>query len=93
MGKEYSVNYLLSMEKSLRQRLNQLNELKNEVSRKYRYDDKVDEPTYDVKAVDKKITEINRALFAIDHMIKASNAKTMVDASGIDYVSLMSEIA
>ena len=92
MGQEFTVNYLLSMEKSLRQRLNQLNELKNEVARRYRYDDKVDEPTYDIKLVDKKITDINRALFMIDHKVKESNAKTSISVD-VNYASLMSEIA
>ena len=88
-----SVNYLLSMEKSLRQRLNQLNELKQEVSKRtiWGHQDKTEEPTYDIKDVDKRITAINKALFTMDHMIKESNAKTMVDID-IDYDALMGEI-
>ena len=87
-----TVNLLLAMEKSLRERLGQLDELKTKASRYTLYDDnKKDLPTYDIKAVDKKITAINKALFNINHKIKESNAKTMVDID-LDYESLVSEL-
>jgi len=87
-----TVNYLLAMEKSLRERLSQLNELKEKVARRSFFDgNQRDEPTYDVRSVDKKITDINKALFEINHKIKESNAKTVIDLN-IDYDKLMSEI-
>lgn len=87
------MNYLLAMEKSLRERLNQLDGLKTQSARRTYYDnsEKREEPTYDIKKVDKKITEINRALFEINHKIKESNAKTTVDVN-VDYNSLVSEL-
>jgi len=49
------------------------------------------EPMYDIKAVDKKIIEINKALFNIDKRIKESNAKTTIDID-LNFDKLMSEI-
>lgn len=88
-----TVNYLLAMSKSLQKRLAQLNELKNESAKKrwFETSDKTEIPVYDVKLVDKKIVAINKALFDIDHAIKASNAVTKIETN-IDYQSLMSEI-
>jgi hypothetical protein len=87
-----TVNLLLAMEKSLRERLGQLNELKNQSARYTLFDDNKKElPTYDIKMVDKKITLINKALFTINHKIKESNAKTVVDID-LDYDSLVSEL-
>lgn len=81
-----TVNYLLAMEKSLRQRLTQLDALKEQATTRTFYligtdeaEKKVKEPTYDIRQVDKKITAINRALFEINHKIKESNAKTLVE--------------
>lgn len=87
-----TVNYLLAMEKSLRERLSQLNELKTQSARRtYFENDKREEPTYDIKAVDKKITAINRALFELNHKVKESNAKTVVDVD-VNYDYLVSEL-
>ena len=75
-----TVNYLLAVEKSLRERLSQLNELKTQSARRSIFEDKSrEEPTYDIKKVDAKIVQINKALFEINHKIKESNAKTTVD--------------
>lgn len=80
------------MEKSLRDRLTQLNELKSQSARTTYYgEDKREEPTYDIKKVDKKMTKINRALFEINHKIKESNAKTTVSVE-VDYDDLVSEL-
>jgi len=92
-----SINALLSMEKSLKQRVHQLNELKNQSTSRTRYygmeqeEKRVEEPTYDVKDVDRKIVELNKALFNIDQTIKESNAKVKVDID-IDYDSLVSPL-
>jgi len=95
---EHSVNALLSMQKALIQRRSQLNEIKNESTKKISYFhlenenvQKREEPTYDIKKVDRKIVSINNALFSIDQKIKESNARTMVSIE-IDYNSLASEI-
>lgn len=94
----YSVNALLSMQTSLRTRLNQLNELKNSSTRTTRFfgldsgkENRVEEPTYDIKLVDAKIVKINKALFKIDQSIKESNATVKVDVD-VDYDDLTSEL-
>jgi len=91
--KQVTVNYLLAMEKSLRERLGQLNELKTSSARETFWTEsgKTDKPTYDIKKVDAKITLINKALFEINHKIKESNAKTTLETD-IDYNVLVSEI-
>jgi hypothetical protein len=87
-----TVNYLLAMDKSLRERLSQLNELKTQSARRTIFDEnKREEPTYDIKSVDKKITAINKALFEINHKVKESNAKTVIDTD-ISYDNLVSEL-
>jgi len=93
MANKITVNYLLAMEKSLRERLNQLNELKSQSARTTYYEDttKIEKPNYEIKAVDKKITAINKALFTINHKIKESNAKTEVEVN-VDYDQLVSEL-
>ena len=91
--KQVTINYLLAMEKSLRERLGQLNELKKESAHRtiWSDDSKIEEPTYDIRKVDSKITCINKALFEINHRIKESNAKTTIETD-IDYNTLVSEI-
>lgn len=88
-----TVNALLAMSKSLRQRQTQLNELKNKCATitMWGEKDKTEEPVYDVKDVDKKIVKINNALFKIDTAIKASNAMTKVDVD-VDYDDLTSSL-
>lgn len=92
-----TVNYLLAMEKSLRERLKQLDELKTQSAKRTIWERasesaaKREEPTYDIKKVDAKITAINKALFTINHEIKASNARTTVEIN-VDYDTLMEEL-
>ena len=91
-----TINALLCMQKALKTRREQLNEVKNSSTSRTRYFDsgdvtRQDEPTYDIKAVDKKIVNINNALWKIDQKIKESNAKTTIEID-IDYDSLASEI-
>jgi uncharacterized protein (DUF3084 family) len=93
---EATINSLLAMQKHLQARRSQLDELKNNSSRRTRWmmsdaKEKVEEPTYDVKLVDKKLVQINRALFEIDRKIKEVNAITKIDIA-IDFDTLMSEI-
>lgn len=93
-----SISSFLSMQTALNQRRTQLNELKNAAT-SHSYDTydgtpgkkTISEPTYDIKKVDKKLTDINKALFKIDQAIKRSNAMTEMDLA-VDFDSLMSEI-
>lgn len=92
---QVTVNKLIAMEKSLRERLGQLNEVKNASVKETHWsgkdDNKVEKPTYDIKLVDKKIVQINRALFDINHTIKTSNAMTNVEVD-FSYEDLVSAI-
>jgi len=89
----YSISTLLVMEKSLRQRVTELISLKSEVSRRITWSDpnRVEEPLYDVKEVDKKVVEINKALFLISQMIKEANVITKINID-IDFDKLMEAI-
>ena len=66
-----TVNELLSLQKIVRERVNELKTLRNSVSTKdiwYRAGetDKTSEPKYDVKAVDKKVAELELFLYKAD---------------------------
>lgn len=92
----YTINALLSMQKSLVQRRQQLEEVKNSTTSRSVHRDSngaelINEPTYDIKKVDKKIVRINNALFKIDQKVKESNAVTKIDVD-IDYDDLSSEL-
>ena len=92
-----TVNSLLSMQKSLKQRMAQLETVKASSGQRTRYmslgdrQERVEEPLYDIKKLDKKVTEINKALLKIDQEIKRSNAATTVEIL-IDFDNLMSEV-
>lgn len=88
-----TVNSLLCMQKALKTRSAQLNEMKNNITSRTLYKDRneVVEPTYDIKVVDKRIVAINNAMFKIDQAVKESNAKTDVGIH-LDFDALMSEI-
>ena len=93
-NKKTTINELLCMRTALAQRQAQLNHLKSDVARRTIWgggDNKIEEPVYDVREVDKKLTQINRALFKIDSTIKRSNAATSVGID-LDFNDLMSEI-
>ena len=85
------------MQRSLKQRMGQLETVKSTSGMRTRYlayenkAERVEEPLYDIKKVDKKVTEINKALLKIDQEIKRSNAATTVEIS-IDFDNLMSEV-
>ncbi len=79
-----TVNELLVLMKAIRERLNGLRAMRLQVSTKERFflnreENKVIEPEYNVKALDKKISELELWLFKADSAIKQSNAKTKVD--------------
>ncbi len=78
-----TVNELLVLNKIIRERLNELKNLRNTVAIKTSWmlhdKEKQEEPQYDVKLVDTKIVELQNFLFRSDAAIKQSNAKTKVD--------------
>jgi hypothetical protein len=77
-----TVNELLVVTKIVRERLKDLKELRTEVSNLKRYygdKESVKEPQYDVKKVDKKITELQNFLMLADQKVKQSNAVTQID--------------
>jgi hypothetical protein len=92
---EFTVNQLLVMKKSLTERRNQLKELvrQSAVTRSQTFGGQTntEEAKYDVAEVDKRVTEIEMALFHIDGKIKESNAKTVV-AVPVEFDTLMSPI-
>jgi hypothetical protein len=95
---EATVSAFLSMQGALNLRRTQLNELKNAATEHsystYGGDPSrkdVKEPTYDIKKVDKKLVEINKALFHLDSKIKEANARTNISVD-IKFDELMSEI-
>ena len=79
-----TINELLVLQKAVRERKNELSSLRSQLSTKERYfnignENKVVEPQYDVKAVDKKIVELELFLFKADAAVKQSNASTQVN--------------
>lgn len=88
-----TISTLLVMEKNLRGRLNELSSLSSGSLMRTRWGDtdRIEEPVYDAKKIDKKCSEIRRALFKIDRRIKEVNAFTKVDVE-VDYDFLMEAI-
>ena len=78
-----TINTLLVLIKTIRERVNGLKSLRSQVSVKESYlygkeEKKVIEPQYDVKKVDQKISELETWIFKADSCIKQSNASTEV---------------
>lgn len=81
---KYTVNQLLVLLKEIRSRVCDLKRLRCQVAVKTtsfygERETKEVEPQYDVKVLDKKITELENFLFTADAAIKQSNAVTTVD--------------
>ena len=83
-----TVNEAMALQKAIQSRLHQLRSLRNDVAvrRDTRWigvseRDKQEtiEPQFDVKEVDKKVTELELVLFKIDAAIKQSNALTKLE--------------
>lgn len=93
-----TINSLLCHQKSLKKRKEELESIRIHTTNRTRRiaidkSETIDEPLYDIKKVDKKIVQINKALLKIDEEIKQSNAKTMVDMpANMDFDNLMSEV-
>ena len=94
---EHTINALLSMTKALQTRRAQLEATKSGSLIRTRYSlgtegQRVDEPVYDAKKIDQRITQINNVIYKIDVKIKESNARTAVNLD-FDFDALMCEIA
>ena len=79
---DLTINECLCLMKAVRQRMSELSNLRAQVALTTTYygeKDKVVTPNYDVKAVDKKITELQNFLYVADAKIKSLNARKVVD--------------
>jgi hypothetical protein len=91
----FTVNTLLCYEKNLKSRVSQLKELAEQSTKKTSWmmdNNRVEEPTCDIKELDKKIVRLSKALLDIDMAIKTSNAKTKVEIAEFDYDTLMAPL-
>jgi len=80
---QITINEALVLQKAVRERLNELRTLRNTVANREsflyaREEKKVVEPQYDVKAVDRKMTELQLFLLKSDTAIKKSNAQATI---------------
>src|SRR5436190_16413279 len=80
---EITINEALVLQKAIRERLTELKHLRQTVATKEsflyaREEKKVVEPQYDVRAVDRKLTELQRFLLRSDTAIKRANATTVI---------------
>lgn len=88
-----TINKAMVILKALNSRRCELSSLRSQVATKEWYpgnQEKVVEPRYDVKKLDKKIVELENAILGIDSNIKESNAKTNID--DIDVTALLSPL-
>jgi hypothetical protein len=79
-----TINEILVLTKAVRERVGELRSLRDKVSIKESFfgqhsENKVIEPQYDVKLVDRKITELEIFLFKADASVKQANATTQID--------------
>ena len=85
MPEKLTVNELMALMKTVRERVSSLKTLRQQVAVKEKNiwrgsdEEKIVEPQYDVKAVDNKIMKLENFLFRADSKIKTANAKTEVD--------------
>ena len=80
---DITINEALVLQKAVRERINELKPLRQAVANREsflfaREEKKVIEPQYDVKAVDRKIAELERFLLRTDTAIKRSNATATI---------------
>jgi len=94
MENKITINELMALMKVVRSRHASLSRLRDQVSTKERYfgaAEKVVEPQYDVKLLDKQIAYLDKFLFLADSKIKTTNAKTVIDMN-YDLDALLSPI-
>jgi hypothetical protein len=92
---EMTVSKLLEMQKALKERRKQLEELGKETSCEISWRDssqKEKKPVYSTIKVDEKLVKINNALFEIAAEIKQVNAMTKIDVA-VNFQELMSPIS
>jgi flagellar biosynthesis chaperone FliJ len=78
-----TINQALVLGKTIRQRLGELQNLRNSVANsETRYmmnNEKIEtKPQYNIKEVDKKVVELENFIYNLDAAIKQSNATTIV---------------
>lgn len=80
--KGMTVNELLVLMRRVRERIKSLESLKAQSTTRSFYSvnavEKREEPQYDIKALDKKVMELENFLFKADSAIKQSNAITQL---------------
>ena len=77
-----TVNELMVVVKIIKERVSDLKTLREKTSVQERYytqTEKVIEPQYDVRVLDRRVTELQNFLIKADSAIKQSNALTNVD--------------
>jgi hypothetical protein len=92
---EMTVSKLLEMQKALKERRKQLEELLKETSVEVSWRDssqKEKKPLYSAIKVDEKLVKINNALFEVTAEIKQVNAVTKIVVA-VDFQDLMSPIS
>jgi len=96
---QYTINEILSLQKMVRERVNELRGLRASVSNRDTYfgeyaqaKQRVQEPQYDVIEVDTRITQLELWLFKVDAAIKQSNAVTKLETE-INVESLLQPLA
>jgi len=89
-----TINELLVLMKRVRERVRTLEALRTQVSTREIWrsaSEKTVEPQYDIRAVDKKIMELENFLFKSDAAVKQSNAKTEVSLT-VDVDTLLAPL-
>ena len=96
MERKMTVNEAMVLMKIVRGRLGELSSLRQSNSTRetsyYGQDKKVVEPMYDVKALDKRCTELENFLLIVETKIKQSNAITVITVDGLDVTDLLAPI-
>ena len=86
-GNKMTINEAMVLIKVVRERIQDLKQVRLSVVVKSRtrkmygteQEEEINEPQYDAKAIDKKVTELQNFIFQADAKIKQSNAKTEID--------------
>jgi len=79
-----TINEALALQKIVRERVSELRSLRSSVSTIESYysageRERKTEPQYEVKVVDRKITQLEMFLFKVDSKIKQANAVNQID--------------
>lgn len=88
-----SVNEAMVWSKAIRGRYGELSHLRSECATRetWREPNKIIEPVYDMRVLDKKCVELENALLEIDTAIKQSNAITKIEITA-DVKSLLTPL-